>query len=406
MHRGGGRRRVETTTKNKSRTPSGLQLPPTRPCDEQMSTPAHSNKRPGTRSATKKSATPNDSSITNNNPTHSAGSPALRGRKRKNSGEIDCEGPLSKKMAEDKILDAIKAVNNTVNSMENKMKTFATKDDLCEMMGQVREVKNGVLQNSANIERLFELRKTDQEDLARQVEGLVKSKITTEIRNDKTTTNQANLNAEHELQYLRCRRSVRLWPISEVNCLEAAVRSFMKRYLKVPNQTADKVRFGSIERVESARRSKIHKEVVVRFLDSHTRDAIHSYAPNLADAGGTAGLRLEVPDFLRGLFRLFESHGAALRAKHGTVKRSIRFDDENMSLHMDVKLESTQWHRITGDQMRHLSAKKRSTQDGIPSDGDQDGERNKILMINEQESHQEDLFHDAGDGSGGESSTR
>ena len=34
-------------------------------------------------------------------------------------------------------------------------------------------------------------------------------------------------------------------------------------------------------------------------------------------------------------------------SRYGTVKRAVRFDDENMSLSMNVKLDSTQWHRLT-----------------------------------------------------------
>ena len=111
---------------------------------------------------------------------------------------------------------------------------------------------------------------------------------------------------------------------------------------------AGSVQFEDLQRIDQARRSKVKKEVLIRFRNSQTRDLIQSYAPNLAAFDGTAGLRMEAPDFLRGLFRLFEAHGAALRAKYTSVKRSIRFDDVEMSLFMDVKLRSTQWHRITG----------------------------------------------------------
>ena len=61
---------------------------------------------------------------------------------------------------------------------------------------------------------------------------------------------------------------------------------------------------------------------------------------------------MEIPDYLRGLFRLFESDGVALRAKYGQVKRSIRYDNVEMSLSMDVKLVSTQWHRISAEEVR------------------------------------------------------
>ena len=102
------------------------------------------------------------------------------------------------------------------------------------------------------------------------------------------------------------------------------------------------------------RRSKIKDKVLVRFSNSQERDVAQSYATNLADAGGEAGLRLEIPDYLRRLFRLYEAHAAALRAKYGDVRRAVRFDDINKSLYMDVKLESTDWHRISAEEMRSI----------------------------------------------------
>ena len=275
-----------------------------------------------------------------------SGSPTLRGRKRANSGEIDPQEPLPKKMAEDKILDAIKNVNNSVNAMENRMKNFSTKDDIAGMVGELKDVKEKVFVNSHNIEKLFDMRKTDQENLLKRVEEIVDSKINT--KGDGAGGCAANgLKAEHEAQYLICKRSIRIWPISEVNDLDKSVRDFMKRYLKMPPAIVDDLDFEQVKRVAQPRRLKIHKEVLVRFRNTATRDVAQSYASNLADSAGTAGLRLEIPDFLRGLFRRFETHGAALRSKHGTVKRAVRFDDENMSLSMDVKLDNTQWHRIT-----------------------------------------------------------
>ena len=58
--------------------------------------------------------------------------------------------------------------------------------------------------------------------------------------------------------------------------------------------------------------------------------------PQPCNRGGKGRIKTRYPSFLRGLFRLFESHGATLRAKYGVVKRSIRFDDVQMSLQIDV----------------------------------------------------------------------
>ena len=71
----------------------------------QMSTPSNNTQKPVTRSNKKKAAALVVDLV------DLSGSPTLRGKKRANSGEVDPQEPLPKKMAEDKILDAIKNVN-------------------------------------------------------------------------------------------------------------------------------------------------------------------------------------------------------------------------------------------------------------------------------------------------------
>ena len=307
-----------------------------------MSTPSANANRPITRSNKKKPVPIQTIDL--------SGSPTLRGKKRPISGDEDQDQPLPKKMAEDRILDAIKVVSTSVAAMETRMKTFSTKADIDGLVEQIKDVKERVHVNSHNIERLFELRKTDHDNILKKVEQIVDTKVTS--HNGQPGGSSEKLRAEHELQFLLSRRSIRVWPVSEVNDLEMSVRALMKRYLKIPAHIADGLDIEETKRVIQPRRSKISKEVLVRFSSSQSRDVAQSYAANLADFTGTAGLRLDVPDYLRGLFRKFESHGAALRSKYGAVKRSIRFDDENRSLFMDVKLENTQWHRLSALDMK------------------------------------------------------
>ena len=71
----------------------------------------------------------------------------------------------------------------------------------------------------------------------------------------------------------------------------------------------------------------------------YKRQIVHSHAKNLPKKGGKAGIRLEIPEHLRPDFRLLESHGNAVRAALGNeVKRSIRFDDAEKALVLNVKM--------------------------------------------------------------------
>ena len=61
-------------------------------------------------------------------------------------------------------------------------------------------------------------------------------------------------------------------------------------------------------------------------------------------------MKLDYPDFLGGIFRDLEWYGAFLRREHGPgTRRNIRFDEENVSLYMDILLpgENKNWLRVS-----------------------------------------------------------
>ena len=61
-------------------------------------------------------------------------------------------------------------------------------------------------------------------------------------------------------------------------------------------------------------------------------------------------MRLDYPAFLGGTFRNLEWYGAHLRKEHGMgTRRNIRFDEENLSLYMDVLLPGAEqkWLRVS-----------------------------------------------------------
>ena len=154
-----------------------------------MSTPETGPRKRCTRSSTRRTAAHTETTA----PELAAAvtessSPILRGKKRPNSGGSTADEPASKKMAEDKILDAIKAVNTSVTSMEARMRSFTTKADLNVMVKEIKEVKEKVTLNTINIEKLFDLRKTDRGGLLRKVEEIVDNKI----QSDERTTNHCS----------------------------------------------------------------------------------------------------------------------------------------------------------------------------------------------------------------------
>ena len=151
-----------------------------------------------------------------------------------------------------------------------------------------------------------------------------------------------------EDRYWTARRSLRLWPVPGPD-LEAGVRDFFRTRLKFDQARVDS--FGSlrVRRVETRGKSN-QKEVAVTFLDVDTRDAVRSEASNLAGQS-EAGIRLEIPDYLRPSLRSLESVSYHMKKAHPGMKRNVRFDDEALDLVLDVKLgENHPWKRIRPSQ--------------------------------------------------------
>ena len=147
-----------------------------------------------------------------------------------------------------------------------------------------------------------------------------------------------------EERYWRARRSLRLWPVKGAD-LKAALSNFLVGPLQMDPEVLNDVPSFEVRRVR-ATRSKIEHEVIVVFPDIETRDAVRAAAPKLAGIKD-AGIRLEVPEFLRPSMRSLESTTFLLKKTNPALKRNLKFDDEVMDLIMDIKLtEDGQWKRI------------------------------------------------------------
>ena len=135
--------------------------------------------------------------------------------------------------------------------------------------------------------------------------------------------------------------------------------------------------------------NRIVDEYVVTFKEAEDRDAIKSYASGLADSQGLAGLRLELPEFLKGSNRILEEHGFAVRQLYGKeTKRNIKFDDRNRDLMIDIKLPgSNKWHNVTAEQAKRTKKLREEAEvarlaQGKPVAGTaEDAERAKVLML-------------------------
>ena len=104
-----------------------------------------------------------------------------------------------------------------------------------------------------------------------------------------------------------------------------------------------------VERIVDPR-SKFQSEVVVEFASSALRDSIKGAGYKLE--GKKAGIRIEIPNFLKSDFHVLQSISYKMKQTHPGLKRSVKFDDECLGLVLDVQVPGQDWSRIRPDQAR------------------------------------------------------
>lgn len=317
-------------------------------------------------------------------------SPLLRGTKRRQV-DLDDDEPLSKRMStEASLAAALQSINKRLDKIDEGLKENASKNDWENMR---KEITGQMQKNTARIQRLEDGRDQERDEIrhvVRQaVEEIIDQTIDAKISDQITRNTYDDLNGaetvrkRENVEYYEARRSLRMWPVPDGDeTAEKAARDYMLNVLQVPRMTIARMAIDFVRRVSGARRSKIEDEVLVRFTEMSDRDVIKSYSSNLSKHIGKAGIRLEVPTHLRHVFRLLETHAAELRKCHPGTKWSIKFDDIEMSLALDVKVSEVDgWMRITPEAARKSRAQRGSVdvQAGRATPGGRAGRRALML---------------------------
>ena len=174
-------------------------------------------------------------------------------------------------------------------------------------------------------------------------------------------------NLARRAAFNKVRRSFRVWPIkgNDSDELDANFRDFAIEALLIPDTVIRDIRFEEILQVRTSPQNNVYMEALVTFQDDHDRDFFFSKARNLAeyrDSEGrpTAGNRLAVPPFLLPIFKLLNEYGYEIRNVNGRdTKRYIKFDDQNLSLFLEVRLSGqSKWIKVCLDQARSYSKEK------------------------------------------------
>ena len=275
-------------------------------------------------------------------------SPLLRGHKRKQKDDLPNSPPIKRMANCQDLAAALTGITARLDKIDKGLKVNATKEDVTKVQTTLTQLHQQMNNNKENIEWIMQARRDDAKKVEHRIEECVREEIG-KLSTERPRGNRMDeiLKVE-EMEYNEARRSTRMWPIPDGDeSVEKSVRDFMCSALQMPRLEVARIQLEFARRVSGARRSKINDEVLVKFRDTGDRDAVQSYAPNLANMAGKAGIRLEVPTHLRRVFRLLESHGGELKKAHPSVKRAIKFDDASRSLVLDVKInEGEGWMRV------------------------------------------------------------
>ena len=119
---------------------------------------------------------------------------------------------------------------------------------------------------------------------------------------------------------------------------------FLMGALQLCRDDIDQLGIERVERTRPSQRSGIYDELRVTMMEPADRDWLAGRGKLLAphrDKEGkpTAGLRLDIPDYLAGDFRTLEDYGLLMKRQHGQgTKKYIKYDDSIYSIYLELRL--------------------------------------------------------------------
>ena len=161
-----------------------------------------------------------------------------------------------------------------------------------------------------------------------------------------------------EDRYWLCRRSLRVWPVKGDD-IRKAFGEFLRNRLGLGAYFLADMGEMSVKRVTGGPAAKLQHEVIVVFSTVEVRDVVKRAAKELAGAQD-AGIRLEVPNYLKPSLQALEAVSYHLKQKHSGIKRSIKYCDDDMDLVLDFNVNPSgngAWRRVSAAQAKTMKPK-------------------------------------------------
>lgn len=236
------------------------------------------------------------------------------------------------------------------------------------LSGQINNITDKVNANTEGIKSLREEQDAMKKEMGRKLDKQKKEtrdEIERALAGVGVGVGRSGLTRQQEEAYDLHRRSLLCWPIKGPN-YPNAIRSFLVDKLKfsadflVDMGHVDVKKFFDSKPPPSKARAPDpgssappKDEVIVTFSSRECRDKVKAAGIHLA--GQTdAGIRIHVPGFLLDSFHALQAVGYHMKKRDPNLRRSVKFDDENRDLVMDVRVDG-EWKRITSEQAKQAA---------------------------------------------------
>ena len=241
-------------------------------------------------------------------------------RTRKNS--------MSSDQGEDSIRSLLTGMEDRLMKRMDNMENTVTNN-----MSEIKEVRGLLCTTESNL-----LERMDQQK--RELEAKIAAVA---------HTASGGLTPRQEEAYWQHRRALKVWPCLGEDA-PAGLKAFLMKKLRFSEAAIRELGPIQVSRAKDPRGKKRH-EAICTFETKEARDTVKRAGINLAKEGQEAGMSIHVPGFLLDDFYLLQSVGWSIKESTPNTRRSIKFDDSNMSLMIDVKIGDT-WKRIKPEEAK------------------------------------------------------
>lgn len=234
------------------------------------------------------------------------------------------------------------------------MKSFllSIKNEIMESNKEaIRAMDKKVEENRQDIERM----RVEFNSKVDRMESTLNEKLETEmaklkaapIANARTGTAVSTMGKKEEAFNLS-RKSLKIWPVDGTN-LTHSVHSFLRERLGFDQEIVAAMGAIAVRRA-LGKAAELKKEVIARFESKEDRDMVKGAGNKLA--GKTdAGMAIHVPGHMLDSLHALNAIAYQIKSKHEGVRRSVKFDDINQDIYMDILIGGN-WRRISSSQAK------------------------------------------------------